>query len=200
MKKIIFFLSLAFICSCQTEEKTPKGYVNFETPAGEEPKITNYYFIRHAEKDLTTKDNPQLTLEGVERAAFWGEYFKDKALDLFYTTKYMRNFQTVIPIVHHYKKNPTTYSVTKDSLFTEEFWKETYGKNAVIVGHSNTTHAFCNEILRAEKYSEIDEKQYGNLYHIQIDEKGKIKDTLLFFEEFELSESIRKEIRAGFIE
>ena len=200
MKKVLLFLSIALVLSCQTDQETPKGYVDFETPEGIEPKITNYYFIRHAEKDLTTKDDPQLTIEGIERAAFWGEYFKDKALDLFYTTKYMRNFQTVIPIVHHYKKNPTTYSVAKDTLFTKEFWKNTYGKNAVIVGHSNTTNVFCNEILREEKYPQIDEKQYGNLYHIQIDETGKIKDTLLFFEEFELSESILKEIREGFSE
>jgi phosphohistidine phosphatase SixA len=195
MKKlvIILFLSLAF--ACQTDKEIPKGYVNFETPEGIKSKITNYYFIRHAEKDLTTKDDPQLTIEGLERASYWGEYFKKKAIDQFYTTKYMRTFQTIIPIVHHYKKSPENYDVGVDSLFTENFWNKTYGQNTVVVGHSNTTPVFCNEILRSEKYPNINEKKYGNLYHIQIDEKGKIKDTLLFFEEFELAEEIRNNIR-----
>lgn len=193
MKKIAILFLLVLIVSCQKE--APEGYVNFEVPKDTQPKITNYYFIRHAEKDLTTEDDPQLTLEGLERASFWGEYFKDKSLDLFYTTKYMRNFQTAIPIVHHYKKKPETFSVDGDSLFTKSFWQETYGKNSVIIGHNNTTPAFCNEILRAEKYPEIDQKQYGNLYHINIDETGKIKDTLLFFEEFDLPEEIRKGIK-----
>jgi phosphohistidine phosphatase SixA len=195
MKKLVFILLLSFAFACQTDNEAPEGYVNFEIPEGEQPKITNYYFIRHAEKDLTTKDDPQLTMEGLERASFWGEFFQRKAIDQFYTTKYMRTFQTIIPIVHHYKKSPETYKVDGDSLFTPDFWKKTYGHNAVVVGHSNTTPVFANEILRSEKYPDINEKQYGNLYHIEIDETGKIKDTLLFFEEFELPEKIRNSIR-----
>ena len=200
MKRMLILTCLVFAMACQSDKEAPKGYINFETPEGVQPKVTNYYFIRHAEKDLTTKDDPQLTMKGVERASYWGEFFKDKALDQFYTTKYMRNFQTIIPIVHYYKKNPTNFNENRDSLFSKEFWQNTYGKNAVIVSHSNTTPAFCNEILREEKYAEISEEQYGNLYHIQIDERGKIKDTLLFFEEFELPENIRNQIRDGFTE
>lgn len=195
MKKLAVVLLLSLCFACQTDKEAPEGFVNFEVPEGNQPKVTNYYFIRHAEKDLTTEDDPQLTLEGLERASYWGEYFKDKALDQFYTTKYMRNFQTVIPIIHHYKKSPETFSAEEDSLFTKKFWKKTYGQNTVVVGHNNTTPGFCNEILRNEKYPVINEKTYGNLYHIEIDEKGKIKDTLLSFENFELPEAIRKSIR-----
>lgn len=195
MKKFVILIFVAFGMACQSEKEAPEGYVNFEIPLGKQPAITNYYFIRHAEKDLTTSEDPQLTTEGLERASFWGEYFKDKALDQFYTTSYMRNFQTMIPIVHAYKKSPSTFDIEGDSLFTKEFWEQTYGSNTVVVGHSNTTPALCNEILRSKKYPSIDEKVYGNLYHLQIDENGKIMDTLLSFEKFELSEEIKNSIR-----
>lgn len=193
--KIILVISFLTIFACQTNKEAPEGYVNFDIPKGNQPKVTNYYFIRHAEKDVTTKDDPQLTLAGLERASFWGNYFKDKSLDEFYATKYMRNFQTIIPIVHPYKKSPETFSLEGDSLFTKAFWEATYGKNTVVVGHSNTTPEVCNEILRKEKYPALDEKIYGNLYHIQIAADGKIKDTLLQFEKFELDEKIKQSIR-----
>lgn len=195
MKRLIIFLCLGLAIACQTNQQAPEGYVNFEIPEGKQPKVTNYYFIRHAEKDLSTKEDPQLTLAGLERASFWGDYFKDKALDKFYATNYMRNFQTIIPIVHPYKKSPETFSLSGDSLFTKTFWKDTYGMNTLVVGHSNTTPAICNEILRKEKYDEIDEKIHGHLYHIQIEADGKIKDTLLNFEQFELDEQLKKQIR-----
>lgn len=195
MKKLLVLLLLVFSFACQSEKEAPEGYVNFDFPESEEPKTTNYYFIRHAEKDLTTQDDPQLTVEGLERASYWGQYFRDKSLDQFYTTKYMRNFQTAIPIVHHYKKSPETFDENRDSLFSKAFWEATYGKNTIVIGHNNTTPEFCNEILRKKKYETINEKVYGNLYHIEIDATGKIKDTLLNFENFELSEAIKNSIR-----
>ncbi|MCH8535487.1 MAG: histidine phosphatase family protein [Flavobacteriaceae bacterium] len=194
MKKISLFLMLCLILACGSNEK-PEGYVNFDAPDGvDEYKPTTYYFIRHAEKDVNVEENPQLTFKGIKRANYWGEFFKDKELNSFYTTKFTRNYQTLIPVLHHYKGEPTVYEPKADSLFSKEFWQNTYGKNVVVVGHNNTTPAFVNEILRQEKYDIIEDGVNGNLYRVDIDEKGFIQDTLLNYEKFELPEEILKEL------
>ncbi|GEM_PF-276861 len=202
MKKVGLVLLMSLILGCGSDEK-PEGYVNFNPPEGfDNYQPTTYYFIRHAEKNLAVEDNPQLTFEGIKRANYWGEFFKEKELNSFYTTKFTRNYQTLIPILHYYKGEPDVYEPKVDSLFSKEFWTATHGKKVVVVGHNNTTPEFVNEILRKEKYSEIDEKTYGNLYQVEIDKNGFIKDTLLNFEKFQLPKEIEKELEyleeAGF--
>ena len=194
MKKISILLLTCVFFACGSNEK-PEGYVNFD-PANNQEKYqpTTYYFIRHAEKDLSVEDNPQLTFEGIKRSNYWGEYFKDKGLNSFYTTKFTRNYQTLIPILHYYKGEPNVYEPKVDSLFSKDFWDNTEGKKVVVVGHNNTTPNFVNEILRKKKYDVIEDGVYGNLYQVEIDESGFIKDTLLQFESFELPQEILDEL------
>lgn len=195
MNKIISVLVVMLLVSCANEPtEKPEGYVNFDFPTSEQTAETNYYFIRHAEKVLDNPDDkdPQLTVQGNKRALYWSIYFKEKELDEFYTTSFMRNFQTLIPTLHEFQGNPTTYYVDQDSLFTKEFWRATSGKNVLLVGHNNTTPNFVNEILRKDKYPVIDQKTYGNLYHVQIDKNGKIKDTLTSFENFKLPKGVEE--------
>lgn len=193
MRKLFFLLATVLFIGCSNEAKQkPEGYVNFDFP-GEE-KSTNYYFIRHAEKETENpEDNdPPLTLEGNKRSLYWASHFKSYDLNAFYTTPFMRNFQTAIPTLHEYQGKPNTFYPDKDSLFTKEFWHETVGKNVLVVGHNNTTPAFVNEIIRKAKYPTIDEAVFGNLYHVYIDEKGKVSDTLYSFEQFRLPEEYQR--------
>ncbi|MGM0634957.1 MAG: phosphoglycerate mutase family protein [Bacteroidota bacterium] len=193
MYKFTLILFCFIFIACNNEPKeTPKGYVDHPTPEGIEPAETNYYFIRHAEKRTDQGDDPILIEAGTKRAIFWGEFFKEKSLSAFYTTDYIRNYQTLIPIVHEYKGTPRTFDEKKDTLFTRDFWEETYGKNTVIVGHNNSTPQFVNEILREEKYTQIEDGVHGNLYKVSINKEGKIKDTLYSHEKFQLSEEALK--------
>jgi len=182
------------LLACGSNEK-PEGYVNFDPPTNKNKyQSTTYYFIRHAEKDLSVEDNPQLTFEGIKRANYWGEFFKNKELNSFYTTKFTRNYQTLIPILFYYKVEPEIYEPKVDSLFSQKFWNKTHGKNVIVVGHNNTTPGFVNEILRKKKYDIIEDGIHGNLYQVKIDERGFIQDTLLNYEEFDLPEEILKEL------
>ncbi len=193
MRRIVVLVLVALFASCANEVKQkPEGYVNFDFPSPEMAAETNYYFIRHAEKvlDDPNDEDPQLTVQGNKRALYWSTYFKNKELDAFYTTSFMRNFQTLIPTLHEYQGKPTTYYADQDSLFSKAFWKDTAGKNVLVVGHNNTTPNFANEILRKEKYPVIDEKVYGNLYHVNINRDGKIKDTLISLENFKLPKEV----------
>ena len=144
-------------------------------PEGLAPSNTTYYLIRHAEKDRSDplNKNPELNDKGFERAQFWGDYFKVKTLENFYTTDYMRTFQTMIPIVYPYKDKVKFYKPT-DSMFSKEFWKDTYGKNNIVVGHSNTTPQFVNQIIGVEKYKDIPDSINYRVYKVVIDSYGKV--------------------------
>ena len=94
MKKLLFAAILTIITSCQADKtvKRQLPILNEENPAE-----TTYYLIRHAEKlrDNPENKNPQLDTIGFKRGEFWGEYFQDKNLDMFFTTDYLRTFQTL---------------------------------------------------------------------------------------------------------
>ena len=170
---LILFLSLT---ACKNEVKTENRLL---APDGLSPSTTTYYLIRHAEKDRTnpTNKDPELNEKGFERTKFWGDYFEDKRLNKFYTTDYMRTFQTMIPIVYPYKEKVIFYTQS-DTMFSKAFWKDTYGKNTIIVGHSNTTPQFVNQIIGKEKYKNIPDSINYRLYKVIINETGEVvKDT-----------------------
>lgn len=164
--------------SCNTSNNDS---FKFEIPENKEAQKTTYYFVRHAEKDTTNpKDSdPELTEEGIRRANYLADYFADKDLDLFYSTDYSRTIQTLIPIIHEYKGEILSYDAKKDTLFTKEFWKETYGKNVIVVGHSNTNPRFVNEILSEHKYEDLDESNYDVFFKVEIDKDLSVKDSLV---------------------
>ena len=53
------------------------------------------------------------------------------------------------------------------------FKLKTTGKTVLVVGHSNTTPQFANDILGEEKYPEINDDNNGNLYIVTIQNKNK---------------------------
>lgn len=138
-------------------------------------KTSRYFFIRHAEKVLNVK-NPDLTPKGKERAQEWAAMFQHYKIDKVLSTDYKRTIQTAQPIatknrVRVEKYNPRKFDVAK-------FLQSTKGKNVVIVGHSNSTPTLVNSFLKKNKYQQIDEKIYGNLYILTIKD-GDINDLVL---------------------
>ena len=162
MKKYI----LAFIISCIT--------LNFYA---QESSPSTYYFIRHAEKDRSdkTNKNPELTEKGNNRAKNWSIVFENVDFDLIYSTKYNRTIQTAEPTATRQNIEIQYYSPSQ--LNDEDFKLKTNGKTVLVVGHSNTTPQFVNDILGDLKYSDIDDKNNANLYVLTI--LGKTKNCVL---------------------
>lgn len=130
-------------------------------------EITTYYLIRHAEKNLSDKNNfnPYLTKIGKERAQAWKEIFKEVAFDQIYSTPYHRTQETARPTAEEHQLVVKQYD--PKNLYSSDFRKATYGKTVLVVGHSNTTPELANKILNKKKYDNIDERIHGNLYIIQ---------------------------------
>lgn len=170
MRNILMILVLAGISlGCDGQKKGTKGEID--------EVMTSYYFIRHAEKELSdpTNRNPNLTPEGESRAVRWKDYFADKEIEAVYSTNYLRTMRTAEPTARANGLEIIKYDPR--DLFNEAFKEATKGKNVVVVGHSNTTPDFANKAVgNTYTFKEIDESEYYHLYKVSLLERdGKIK-------------------------
>ncbi len=141
-------------------------------------KATTYYFIRHAEKELsnTSDTDPHLTSDGYQRAQHWKEILQHIRFDAVYSTDFNRTKETGQPIATKNQLEIIIYSVS--TSYDDSFKAATKEKTVLIVGHSNTIPNFVNAVIGNEKYQEIDDLNNGNLYIVTIADKF-ISDFLL---------------------
>ncbi|MFD2098403.1 SixA phosphatase family protein [Flagellimonas iocasae] len=139
-----------------------------DTKIVEEPVVSTYYFIRHAEKDRTDPDNPdpELNQDGLDRAIRWAEVFDPIAIDVIYSTNYERTSMTAAPT--SVKKNIDVKYYEPNSIDIEQFKSENEGLNVLVVGHSNTTPEFVNKMIGVEKYSAMDDDDNSSLFIVRI--------------------------------
>ena len=126
---------------------------------------TTYYFIRHAEK-VDNSQNPDLSEIGLERANLWNKIFSEISFDEIYSTDYKRTIQTATPTAT--TKNIQIKLYNPKTIKIESFKKETLGKKVLIIGHSNTTTNFVNQIINQKIYADIEDTTFGNLYIVTI--------------------------------
>lgn len=143
-------------------------------------QMTTYYFIRHAEKDISDLQNkdPQLTEEGLERARKWAEVFKDVKFDFIFSSDYNRTRNTAQIIADSQEKKVGIYD--PKNLNDAKFQKKTTGNTVLVVGHSNTNPHFINLILGENKYQDLDEEEYGSLFIVHIFPNGEKSSEVLY--------------------
>jgi broad specificity phosphatase PhoE len=153
--------------------------VNPKEPAVQEA-ITQYYFIRHAEKDESNIQDrdPQFSEAGVKRAASWAKIFSEVEFDVIFSSNYHRTMNTARAVADTQQKKIEIYDPKK--LNDPEFQKKTKGKTVLVVGHSNTNPAFVNLLLGENKYRDLDEKEYGSLFLVTISPGGGKTSELLY--------------------
>ncbi len=139
---------------------------------------TTYYLIRHAEKDRTNPKNedPNLNSAGLKRAERWATYFEDYQIDQIYTTKYLRNKETIANTALQKNIEPTVYD--PHNIEIERFLKETQGKNVLIVGHSNTIPTLVNTLIGREEYKDMDDNDNSTLFKVSIKGEDTIAETI----------------------
>jgi len=144
-------------------------------------ETTTYYFIRHAEKDRSdsSNKNPHLNKIGKLRANQWQSVFSKIGFDAIYSTDYYRTKETAEPTAVNNKLELLIYS--PQDIDMTKFLEETKGKTTLIVGHSNTTPFFVNNILGKKKYDQIDENNNSNLYIVTII-NDEITDQVLYID------------------
>jgi len=127
------------------------------------------YLVRHAEKQVDSED-PKLTQCGKLRAKHIARLLEHTAIKHVYSTAYQRTMATATPFAEQQKLAIKQYSPKRLALFAQQLLKQK--ENALVVGHSNTTPQL-SALLSELDVADITEKQYRNLYQIQVSDSGK---------------------------
>ena len=156
---LCIFTAIGFL-SCNDDTK--------DIEINEEPIISTFYLIRHAEKDRSDPNNidPELIQKGLDRAIRWAEVFDPIPLDAIYSTNYERTLMTAAPT--SVKKNIDIQYYDPGALDIDAFKADNEGKNVLIVGHSNTTPDFTNKILGFEKYDDMYDDDNASLFIVRV--------------------------------
>lgn len=155
----IVFLFVSFV-GCKEDQK------NFEEPV--DAGTSTFYLIRHAEKDRTDPENtdPELSQKGMGRAMHWAEILSEVQLDAIYSTDYQRTAMTAAAT--SVKKDVDVIYFDPSTMDVDQFKADNLNKNVLVVGHSNTTPEFTNQLISEDKYSKLDDSDNGSLFIVQI--------------------------------
>mgnify|MGYP000648368337 CR=1 FL=1 len=133
------------------------------------------YLVRHAEKQTGGKD-PSLTYCGQQRALQLASILSKTNIEQVYSTNYKRTIQTATPSANKHNTSIKYYSPKDLDQFSTLL--QHYQKNALIVGHSNTTPQLAS-LLSGKKVADLTEKDYQMLYQIQFIEGKTILTELI---------------------
>ncbi len=136
-------------------------------------QVSTYILVRHAEKDTTAQgskmmaSDPPLSKDGEQRAIDLVGALKDYSIDGIFSTDYARTKSTATPISKKSGKAIQTYSPKDLKTFVDQLLLQK-GKTILIVGHSNTTPALANLLLKEEKFKALDEAVYNKIFIITV--------------------------------
>ncbi|PHS14057.1 MAG: hypothetical protein COA86_16315 [Kangiella sp.] len=139
-------------------------------------KITKtIYLVRHAEKEVSSSQNPSLTEKGRLRATNLSEMLKNKNIEIVYSTQYARTMQTASPLAKELGLTVQNYDPRKLKEFSESL--KSKQANMLIVGHSNTTPSLV-QLLGGNAGGKMSESEYDRVYKLQISEGNVVTEVL----------------------
>ena len=181
MKNIVLILLVTLTsCNFNKSESSDKHILKQVEASKKEWNNTTYYLIRHAEKERSNPNekDPALNEAGMKRAEKWAKVLKEVPFDMVYSTNYKRTKATALPISKANELEIEIYD--PNDLYNLDFQKKTKGKTVLIVGHSNTTPAFVNAILKKKKYEDFPDDENGGLFIVTVSPNKTISTQLLF--------------------
>jgi len=191
MNKIIFssIFAVLLLGACQQQAAKKEAVKVYEINNGKviftdksEVPIPNFdspdynviIMVRHAEKNLNEGDDPALTLAGETRAGNLGHILKKLNINQILSTNTRRTISTIQPLMDLTgKKGYMSYDKGNQYPTIESLIYSEKGQKHVLVGHSNTIPELLNYLTNTTNYKEIDNNEYGNLYIVVTQGKGK---------------------------
>ncbi|MBI2259861.1 MAG: histidine phosphatase family protein [Flavobacteriia bacterium] len=134
-----------------------------------ESEMFSIYLIRHAEKEADGSNDPSLTPCGQKRAESLKTFFQDVKLDAVYSTKYQRTINTALPT--SISKGLDIIEYDLDNLVPISTLLLNEKKNALVVGHSNTTAVLAGLLIGEQMY-EFDVTIYDRIYQVVISKEA----------------------------
>jgi 2,3-bisphosphoglycerate-dependent phosphoglycerate mutase len=130
--------------------------------------------VRHAEKDnspLANKQDPDLTDAGRQRAARLSEIILKYKPRQIFSTRYRRTRMTAEPLANIIYPNFRLQTQIYDPSEPEQFVNQILASKMrclVVFGHSNTTPALANLLLKQNTYKDLADSEYDKIFIITI--------------------------------
>ncbi|XWN38344.1 MAG: phosphoglycerate mutase family protein [Balneola sp.] len=165
MKKLLFFFLFTVLSLSGLEAQNILGTSDSAT----------LIFVRHAEKADDGTRNPPLTKEGEARAERIKAMLKKaySKVDAIYSTEYKRTQSTALPTSKEFDLDIQSYDPRAPKVFIKKILKDHQGEVVLIVGHSNTTPFLVNMLIGEDKFAQLDESAYDDVFIVKSKEVGK---------------------------
>jgi broad specificity phosphatase PhoE len=137
---------------------------------------TTVVLVRHAEKELSTIDDPPLAPDGELRAErlsqMFGKVTGTGRLKAIYVSDTRRSQQTAAPLAARLRLEPIVVPGKDVSGLAKRALREHRGGVVLIVGHSNTLPEII-ERISGIKVAPIADDDFGNIYVVSVPTLGK---------------------------
>jgi len=141
--------------------------------------LTTVILVRHAEKNLEPNNpDPDLTPQGGARAQEIARVFADAGVNAIYATQYKRTQQTVKPLADRIGVPVTLLNSNQTDELVNQIQTIHRGQTIFVAGHNNSVPAIVS-VLSNEKFPQIPETEYDNLFIVTIYRFGKARVTKL---------------------
>lgn len=134
--------------------------------------------VRHAEKADATSSDPELSAAGRERALRLVKVIGKYKPGAVYSTNFKRTRDTATPIAKKRGVEVKIFDPKNSAELIEEIMKSKT-KRFVIAGHSNTTPALANLLLKKDLLKSFDDSDYGNILVVRFKDGNLIKAEIL---------------------
>ena len=140
--------------------------------------VTTVIVVRHAEKNIEPNNpDPDLSPAGQARAQEIARMFGDSGVQAIYATQYKRTQQTVAPLASRLGLPVVSVDAKQSAELTRRILSNNRGQTVFVAGHNNTAPEIVNMLSGAngEKYPQIPESEYDNMFIVTIYRFGKAK-------------------------
>jgi len=146
--------------------------------AAQSGPATTVFLVRHAEKADTPASDPDLTADGEARALALADVLQHADVRVIFVTQYARTQFTAMPTARRAGLDLTVVAIRTDAMSpaaavdanvraTAERIRANPGRNALVVGHSNTVPAIIRA-LGAPDPGPIAEDDYDNFFVVTL--------------------------------
>lgn len=135
-----------------------------------------YILVRHAEK-LDQSADPPLTEAGKSWADSLATLLQPLAVGAIYASEFERTEATARPTALQNDRPIMAYDPRDLPLLVERLNKSAAKGTILVVGHSNTTPKLANLLLGEERYTKIDESDYGDVFVVTRLHNGSVGAT-----------------------
>lgn len=156
------------------------GFATFASPAAtpaDSSSFVTIVLVRHAEKASADPDT-ELSEAGLARAKRLATLLKDFNFSEIYSTPFKRTRGTIGVIAQQQKKEIADYKTNDLKAFADTL-RTKWGKTILVAGHSNTTPNLVNALLQAERFSQLDDAEYGKVFLVTIHKSGATQVNVL---------------------